>query len=177
MSLVLSVDSFSAALAMGFRRFTRADALRFALTSGVAEGATALLGFFFGKYLLERIAAYDHWVAFALLAGVGLRMMYTGLREARRPLAPSAPDAAFHPPAKVILVSFVTSLDALGVGLGLGVAGKPMFLYSPLIVLSAFASTLAGLYLARRLSQRFGPRCEIFGGLVLLALSFQLLRI
>mgnify|MGYP002868291998 CR=1 FL=1 len=171
-SLALSVDSFSAAFGLGFRPHTRKEALAFALSSGLSEGLLALIGLYFGKYIVAHFAAYDHWIAFVLLFVVGLRLFWEALR-AKKPEAPQS----FHRPAKILLISFATSLDALGVGMGLGIVGKPILLYSPLIALFAFLSTLLGLKLAQRLGSNFGPKIEAIGGIVLMGLAFQMLKI
>ena len=71
LAVVLSVDSFSAAFAMGFRRFSAARALSFALSSAFAEGAATALGFLLGRIAKDLITSYDHWVAFVLLVAVG----------------------------------------------------------------------------------------------------------
>jgi putative Mn2+ efflux pump MntP len=100
---------------------------------------------------------------------------WNGLRKGPAPLGEGAP--RFHGFAKVLLVSFVTSLDALGVGIGLGVADKPI---APILVsigLCAFASTMAGLMLARKLSSKFGPVMSLVGALILAVMSLQMLKI
>lgn len=74
--LVLSIDSFSAALAMGHRPFTSKDAIKFALSSGIAEGLVALFGALAGAHIIAKFAAVDHWIAFGLLMAVALHMGY-----------------------------------------------------------------------------------------------------
>lgn len=161
---------------MGFRPFTRLDALKFATMSGMAEGLVTALGFFFGAHFVRYIASYDHWVAFALLLAVGLRMVYSAFaRKSSHPSSGSPNE--FHGNAKIMLMSFVTSIDSFGVGLALGISNKPIFLYAAVIALAAFGATLLGLYLARAMSSRFGSKCEVLGGLVLIALAFEMLKI
>lgn len=171
-SVALSVDSFSAAFGLGFRPHTRKEAMAFALSSGLSEGLLALLGLYFGKYIVAHFAAYDHWIAFSLLFIVGLRLFWEAIGS-KKP----EPPQKFHRPAKILLISFATSLDALGVGIGLGIVGKPILLYSPLIALFAFLSTLLGLKLAQRLGASFGPKIEAVGGLILMGLAFEMLKI
>ena len=81
--LVLSADSFSAAVAMGMRPFTTKDAIKFALASGAAEALVAWFGAFAGENIISSFKSYDHWIAFALLMGVALNMAFEGLRDFR----------------------------------------------------------------------------------------------
>jgi putative Mn2+ efflux pump MntP len=81
--LILSADSFSAAIAMGHRPFTKKDALKFAFTSGSAETFTTLIGSIAGAQIVRKFGDYDHWIAFFLLLGVALHMAYEGIIEMR----------------------------------------------------------------------------------------------
>lgn len=174
--LILSADSFSAAVAMGHRPFTIKDALKFAFSSGGAEALTTLIGALAGIQITKHLADYDHWIAFSLLMGVALHMAWEGISEMRsKGEKPEKID--FHSFTKVLIVSFATSLDALGVGIGLGVAQKPIIPFLISIGVWAFLATIVGLYLARRLSKKFGPIMTIAGSLVLGILAFQMLKI
>jgi manganese efflux pump family protein len=179
LAIVLSVDSFSAALALGFKPFSRGQAFAFALSSGLAEGVVSGVGFWCGRNILSYIADYDHWIAFLLLLAVGLHVLWEAIKKLQKRDASEAAHKqdGFHSFQKVLLVSFVTSLDALGVGLGLGVAHRSAWLYSPVIGVAAFFATLLGLSMAKSLSRRLGLYAEVLGGLVLIALAFPLLRI
>lgn len=174
--LVLSADSFSAALAMGHKPFTKSDAYKFALSSGIAEGLMTLIGALAGSFIISRFSAIDHWIAFLLLAAVALHMAYEGIVELIRPEMKEEV-LEFHSFKKILLVSFATSLDAFGVGIGLGIAHKPIAVYVTSITIWAFASTITGLYLSRRLSQKFGPLMNLFGAIVLGFLAYQSLSI
>lgn len=176
LGLVLSADSFSAAIAMGFRPFKQKDVLRFAASSGGAELLATWLGALAGAHILSQIADYDHWVAFFLLAAVAIHMGIEGIKGLLNPQAPAC-KSKFHSWVKVLMVSLATSLDALGVGMSLGVAGKPIAPFLITIGAFAFVSTVIGLHLARKLSIRFGPLITVMGSIVLGAMSFQMLKI
>jgi manganese efflux pump family protein len=173
--LILSADSFSAAIAMGHRPFTKNDALKFAFSSGGAEAFTTLIGSMAGTQIIKKFGDYDHWIAFFLLLGVALHMAFEGINQMRG--EEQTKKVNFHSFLKVLIVSFATSLDAFGVGIGLGVAQKPIIPFLVSIGLWAFAATIGGLYLSRRLSKKFGPIMTLFGSLVLGILAFQMLKI
>ena len=174
---VLSADSFSAAVAMGSRPFTTRDALKFGISSGGAEAVATVFGFWAGANIIDMIAPIDHWIAFGLLALVALHMAWEGIGALRNKEAEEIEEAEFHNFAKVLLVSFATSLDAFGVGVSLGIAHKPIVPYAISIGLWAFGTTLFGMYLARKLSDKFGPIFTLIGACVLGYLSIQMLSI
>lgn len=174
--LVLSADSFSAAVAMGHRPFTEKDAYRFAIASGAAEALMTFIGAFAGSYVISKFSAIDHWVGFILLGGVAVHMGYEGFVDfMSKTLKEEKLD--FHSFKKVILVSFATSLDAFAVGMGLGISKKPIIPYVTSIGIWAFVTTIFGLHLAKKLSQKFGPIMNIIGSIILGIMAFQVLKI
>lgn len=193
LGMVLSADSFSAAFAMGHRPYARKDAVRFACVSGGAEALSALLGAFSGSAFLARFAAIDHWIAFGLLTAVAMHMAWEGVEQLRRRtpagldsrlsateragLDPSVSSSQFHGTFRILLVSFATSLDAFGVGVGFGVTGKPMMPFLGSIGIWAFLATLTGLDLSRRLSKKAGPVMTIVGAGVLEIIAILMLKI
>ncbi|MES2961786.1 MAG: manganese efflux pump [Pseudomonadota bacterium] len=174
--LVLSADSFSAAIAMGMRPFTSKDAIKFAIASAAAEALVAWFGAFAGENIVSSFKSYDHWIAFFLLMGVALHMVFEGFRDFRSKKIKEE-QLEFHGFAKILIVSFATSLDAFGVGIGLGVAGEPILPYIISIGIWAFAATIMGLNLAKKLSRKFGPVVTLFGAAVLMIIAFQMLQI
>ena len=175
-AVVLSIDSFSAAFAMGFRRFSAQRAFSFAISSALAEGIATVIGFFLGHFAKDLIVNYDHWVAFILLVAVGAHMCLEAYHHGQDGMV-EVGDTRTHGLWKIMFISTVTSLDSLGVGVTLGLAGKPILDYSIPIAIAAFASTYLGLGLAKRMPAAFGSRLEIVGGAVLIALGFQMLSI
>lgn len=174
--LVLSADSFSAAIAMGHKPFSKKDAYKFAASSGGAEAIVALIGAVAGKQIISRFQAIDHWIAFFLLLTVALHMFYEGVRDFRNP-EKKEESLSFHSFTKILIVSLATSLDAFGVGIGLGIQSKPLVPYILSIGLWAFTTTIIGLNLAKRLSEKFGPIMNVFGSIVLIAIAFKMLEI
>lgn len=176
-TIVLSIDSFTAALALGFRHFSARRMFLFACTSGFAEGAATAIGFAVGSFAQDLITDYDHWVAFTLLTAVGAHMSYAAYKERRISDELALEEPRTHSVLRIMFVSSVTSLDALGVGISLGLVEKPIVLYSLLIGTGAFVATYAGLFLARQISGRLGATIEFAGGIVLILLGIKMLSI
>ncbi len=175
--LILSSDSFSAAVAMGMRRFTVKDALKFAFSSAGSEALFAFIGSVAGAKIIARFEAVDHWIAFTLLVLVALHMAYEGFEDLIGKEKKAETKEKFHGFAKILLVSFATSLDAFGVGIGLGISGESITPYIISIGFWAFVATVAGLYLAKIISRKFGSIVSLIGAAVLIGIAFMMLKI
>ncbi len=175
--LVLSADSFSAALAMGFRPHTNRDVLRFALSSGLAEGFVAFIGAILGSRIIAQFDSIDHWVSFTLIMMVAFHMIWEAITEIRtKKKDESEQKIEFHSFYKILIVSFATSLDAFAVGVSLGTTSKPLLPFIGSIGTWAFVSTVVGMALAKKVSQRFGAYFSFVGAAVLIILAFKLLE-
>src|SRR5260221_3762138 len=115
----LSVDAFAAALAKGAaqRHHRLLDALKIGLVFGACEAITPAIGWLLGAALSGYIDAYDHWIAFALLAAVGIHL----INESLSPLDYAAAGQPRHglKTIKLLLTGPATSIGATAGGAGL----------------------------------------------------------
>jgi putative Mn2+ efflux pump MntP len=74
-------------------------------------------------------------------------------------------------------LSVATSLDALAVGVGLGILRQRLIRSAVVIGVAAAIMTLVGLQSGRGLRLWVGRRMETVGGLVLIGLAFRMLLI
>ena len=129
---------------------------------GLFQFLMPILGWFAGLTIAGFIVAIDHWVAFALLAIVGGRMIRSGLK--------GEDDTESGDPSKgwsLILLSIATSIDALVVGFSLAMIGVDIWFPAVVIGVVTAAMSVAGWWLGTRLGSRFGHRMEVVGGLIL----------
>lgn len=167
LAVALAMDAFAVALVEGARRRPAAGAtLAIALAFGAAQGVMALIGWGLGAAMIAVIAAFDHWIAFAVLAFLGVQMIRAGEHvEARAPLKGMSLAAA----------AIATSLDALGAGITLPTLTTAPLAAAGVIALVTFVLALGAVQLGRRAGERFGRPAEIAGGLVLIALGCGIL--
>jgi len=179
--MVLSADSFSAALAMGFKSHRSRDVLRFAISSGTAEAFVAFLGAILGSKVLARYAVLQQWIAFILILAVDRHMIWEGILELREKELDSQDEShaqeekGFYGLIGILIVSFATSLDAFAVGVSLGSTGRELGAYILSIGMWAFFSTIAGMALARKVSKYLGIYFSLVGALVLVFIAVNLL--
>jgi putative Mn2+ efflux pump MntP len=128
-----------------------------------------ILGWAAGTTLEPLIASFDHWVAFALLLFVGVRMI-------KSRSDPSAESLPLDPTRgwTLLTLAVATSIDALAVGLSLAVLRVEIL--TPSLAIGAVASTmsLVGIALGSRLQFRFGRTAQFFGGVILILIAIRI---
>ena len=163
----VAVSASAGAAARGSRIVT---ALKLAVTFGVFQSAMASLGWLAGAEVVASIEAWDHWIAFVLLAFIGVRMIREGLRgdddhQQARDLSIGS----------LLILGVATSIDSLAVGVTLPMLELPFLLAISSMGLVTFVLSFPAGLAARSLGDRFGSRLEVFGGAVLIALGFKIL--
>lgn len=167
----LAMDSFAVSIANGMTITSnrRRSAL---LTAGFFAGFQMLMpmiGWLAGLSLENLIKEVDHWVAFGLLAFIGSKMIYDGLKREEQKTA-----SALRLPSLLIL-SVATSIDALMVGFSFALLQTAIVL--PIIVIGVvtFVLSFGGFYFGCGLGRTFGHRIKIVGGLVLVLIGVRIL--
>ena len=168
LALALAMDAFAVALTQGakFRPSLRGG-LAIALTFGVFQALMPLAGWLIGAVALAYVEAIDHWIAFGLLAFLGVRMLggHVGDEEASQALTGRA----------LLLAGVATSIDALAAGITLPALGVTPWIAVALIGLVTFAMSGAGVVLGRRAGDHLGEWAERIGGVILIGLGVKIL--
>lgn len=145
-------------------------AFRLGFHFGLFQFLMPVIGWFAGHSIAALIEDFDHWIAFALLAIVGGRMIRSGL-------SPDPGEAAADPSRgwSLVVLSIATSIDALAVGLSLAMLGVEIWQPAVIIGVVTAAMSVAGLRLGIRLGDAFGKKMEVFGGVILLLVGGRIL--
>ena len=170
-ALGLAMDCFAVAVASGFTaaRMRLPHALRMALFFGLFQAIMPILGWFGGTAMRSVITGVDHWIAFGLLAAIGVKMIYESRKlEEEREIDPTKLTV-------VAALAVATSIDALAVGIGISFLG--IAIVQPAVIIGAvsFVVTLAGVYLGKRFGHIFENKLELLGGLILIAIGAKIL--
>ena len=173
-ALGLSADAFAVALGKGMnmRRLNYRHAFFIALAFGLFQALMPVAGWLLGSGLSSYISAYDHWVAFVLLAGVGGKMLWEAFSDEEDEGERSdALDVK-----QLFVLAIATSIDALAVGVTFAfLPDVPIFGAVVLIGVLTFAISFLGVFLGHRAGQRLGKPAEIAGGVVLIVIGAHLL--
>ena len=168
----LAMDAFAVSLGIGAARSasTVRPAFRIFFHFGLFQAGMTLLGWLVGSSIARLIASFDHWIAFALLAWVGIRMIHSGLKPGEE-IHRGDPTRG----AILIMLCVATSLDALAVGLSLAMLRVNILSAASVIGIVAAGLSLLGLLIGNGLGKRFGKSMEILGGLILIGIGLRIL--
>ncbi len=171
LALGLAMDAVAVALARGAAGpHGPARAIEIGAAFGAAQGLMPLLGWGVGIALADVIAAFDHWIAFALLAVLGGKMIREALAADGR-----APRGRTSHYGGLALAALATSIDAAAAGITLPLLGQPVALACATIGGTTAILCFAAYRLGGRASERLGRRAELIGGAVLIGLGCKIL--
>lgn len=167
------MDAVAVSITSGMTRGRLApwgDALRMGAVFAAFQAVMPLLGYLAGATFKGDIEAWDHWVAFALLAGVGGHMVYEAFDD--DDIRPRGSPFAWR---ALMVLGLATSLDAAAVGLTLSLLDVPLPAAAAVIGAVTFVLCVPAVRLGGWLGERFAHRAEIFGGVVLILVGFKIL--
>ncbi len=176
-AVALAMDAFAVALATGIclKEARAAHTLRMAGAFGLFQALMPIAGWLLGLSFREHIEAYDHWLAFALLAFVGGKMLWEGLHTGEED-----PACEYKDPTRggqLLLLAVATSIDALAVGLSFSVLGVEIWMPALVIGVVCFAITALGMKIGC-MTRHVGPmssHAELLGGTALIAIGLRIL--
>ena len=144
----LSLDTFAVSLTLGFvsERTTRREKVRFLIVIGLFHFLMILAGWLFGANVSRLIADYDHWIAFFLLAFLGVKMIREGLSAVQD---------------DEVDCDLLSLRNTLMFGIALSIA--------------AFSISATGILIGKHVSSKLGSKAEIFGGAILILIGLKVL--
>ena len=172
-AISLSLDALAVSIAGGVkaRKAVLRDALKVGLFFGGFQAGMPLLGYLLGNAFKGAVDSASGWIAFVLLALIGLNMIRNAL-SARD----DDEDAKDMLKTRTLLaLAVATSIDALVVGVTLSLAGLPLLVSIIVIGIVTFVISIAGFLFGKRLGNLFGEKVEILGGIALIAIGIKLL--
>lgn len=162
----LGFDTFAVSTAIGLLGgVSKRERLRLSLLFSAFEMAMPLLGLLAGRSLGAAIGEVADYLAVALLAAVGLWMLFERENEER---LESLRDG--HALGRLALGVSI-SLDELAMGFAIGLLRLSLWAAIALIGAQAFLVAQLGLRLGARLGERVREGAERFAGIALLGLA------
>jgi len=170
LAIGLSMDALAAAVMQGIALKTPSwrDALRVGLAFGVAQALMPLLGWSASQALGDTIRDYDHWVAFALLCGIGLHMIHEGYQA-------EGPKEGVAGNRKLLLLALATSIDAAAAGLTFGFLQTSLWATCLIIGATTLVLSVMGVRCGQYAGIQLGKKAEYCGGAILMLLGLKIL--
>ncbi len=166
----LSMDAFAVAVCKGLStpKVERKHAGIVGLYFGGFQVLMPLLGYLLGSRFRVWIESMDHWIAFILLAMIGLNMIRESRGEAEQV------DASLSVKAMVPL-AVATSIDALAVGISFAFLNVNIVPAVLLIGAITFVLSALGVKLGNVFGMKYKSKAELWGGVVLILMGLKIL--
>lgn len=202
-ALGLAADAFAVSVAKGMkmRALVWKPALAMAITFGAFQGLMPVIGWLLGSRLTSYIEPVDHWIAFALLAAIGGKMIWEARSDsqddedagadadASTSLDTPAPGAATAAdetgtvataPAftigvrELMVLGVATSIDALAVGVTFAFLSVHILQAALVIAGVTFVLSLVGTRIGHHAGSWLRSSAEFAGGIVLIGIGINI---
>ena len=171
----LSMDAFAVSVCKGLalRRATFQAEITCGVWFGGFQALMPLIGFFLGTLFAVAIQAVDHWIAFGLLAIIGVNMLKEALSHEEECGCENSADLSLK---TMFVMAVATSIDALAVGISLAMVGNVnIFFAVTMIGICTCLLSMLGVKIGNVFGSRFEAKAEIAGGVILILLGLKIL--
>ena len=165
----LSMDAFAVSVCKGLS-LGKIKAKHMCLAGiwfGGFQALMPLVGYFLGSFFADVITKYSHWIAFALLAFLGAKMIQESFESE---------ELDDNMGWKTMLVLAVaTSIDASAVGVTFAFLDVNILFAVIVIGVTTFAFSAAGVKIGSVFGEKYKSKAEIAGGIILILIGLKIL--
>ncbi len=166
----LSMDAFAVAICKGLsiRTLKLRHAVLVGLYFGGFQALMPVIGWLLGVRFEHVITSFDHWVAFCLLAIIGISMIQEAFSKAEE----LSDDLGVR---TMVMLAVATSIDALAVGITFAFLQVRILPAAGLIGVTTFLLSALGVYVGRLFGLRYKAKAEFAGGVILILIGLKIL--
>lgn len=171
----LSMDAFAVSICKGLsmKKVNYTHGLIIALFFGVFQALMPLIGWLLGTSFAVYISAFDHWIAFVLLAFIGGKMAIESFKN-------DDEDEAKQEDGKLdikelFVLAVATSIDALAVGISFACLQVSIWSSIAIIGITTFVISLGGVVIGNKFGSKYKNKAELAGGLILVGIGIKIL--
>ena len=170
-AVALAMDAFSVSMTKGFTQkdLTNSQILYYALFFGGFQAFMPIIGYFCGNVIASVVTSLAPIIGFILLVAIGANM----IRESLGSDGEEVND--YFSFREVTLLAIATSIDAFAVGITIALINDPIIISAAIIGIVAFAFTVAGIYIGKKIGNYVGDKFEIVGGVILILIGIKIL--
>ena len=171
LAVALAMDSVAVSIAIGskYKELLVSKALFAAAVFGFFQGAMPVAGYFIGITFAEYVQAFDHWIAFVLLVGLGGKMLYEAYQN-------EFDDEVTDLSNKTLVtLGIATSIDAMAIGVTFAFLQTDIFTAASVIALVTFILCVVAVYIGKKLGSLLESKAEMLGGVILIGLGTKIL--
>lgn len=165
----LAMDAFAVSVCKGLslKKIRLAHMLTAGLWFGAFQALMPTLGYFAGSLFSSFIEKYSHWIAFVLLALIGINMIRESGDEEET-------GASMHP-QEMLMLAIATSIDAFAVGASFALLQVKLAPAAAVIGVTTFLISAAGIKIGSVFGTRFRSSSQIAGGVILIVIGLRIL--
>jgi manganese efflux pump family protein len=169
----LGMDAFAVAIAVGARLPCLGfhPVFRLSFHFGLFQFLMPIIGWLIGHQIERFVKDWAHWIAFALLLIISVKMIREALTCTTEQLNTSDPTRR----SSLIILSVATSIDAFVVGFSVALLQADIVTASIVIGVVAATMTSVGMGLGRTVGFRLGRSAGVLGGIILLGIGLKIL--
>ena len=170
-SIGLAMDAFAVSVCKGLsmKKFLIKNAIIIALYFGIFQAGMPVIGYFLGTAFSGFVEKIDHWIAFILLAIIGLNM----IKESRDDEVEKRNDKIDF--KTMIILAIATSIDALTVGVTFAFFNVNLIFSIICIGIITFVLSIIGVLLGVKFGDKFQNKAELLGGIILILMGLKIL--
>ena len=163
------MDCFAVSIAQGLAVQTteQPKPILMAVLFGLFQGGMPLIGYFAGNLFADFFRIYAPWIALALLAFIGGKMIWESLHEKDE-------EAAGWQIKRLIVLAVATSIDALATGVIFIPVPERVWLGVGIIGLVSFLFSIGGYHIGKYVGTRFKINVELIGGIILILIGLKI---
>lgn len=167
----LSMDAFAVSVCKGLsmKKLSVKKAAIVGLWFGGFQGLMPLIGYLLGSQFEQYITSIDHWIAFILLAFIGISMIREALSKDEEEVNESLDVKT------MFLLAVATSIDALAVGITFAFLQVDIVPAVCFIGVTTFVLSAIGVKVGNVFGTKYKSRAEIAGGIILILLGVKIL--
>ena len=171
----LSMDAFAVAITKGLamKKMSFKNAIIIGLYFGLFQAGMPLIGYFLGTQFEDKIVSFDHWIAFILLAFLGIKMIKEALsKDEDEENEEEGASLAFK---TMLLLAIATSIDALAVGVTFGFLQVEIIPAVSFIGIVTFVLSVVGVKIGNVFGTKYKSKAELAGGIILIGIGLKIL--
>lgn len=171
----LSMDAFAVSVCKGLAmdKINKKQALVIGLYFGGFQALMPFLGWLLGVSFQRYIVSIDHWVAFALLAFIGGKMILEAVRGGEESEAGPKDLPLNH--VELLVMAVATSIDALAAGITFAFLNVSIAEAVAIIGSTTFVLSIVGVAVGNFFGIRYKKKAEILGGVILILIGSKIL--
>ena len=170
-SLGLAMDAFAVSVCKGLsmKKMNWKKAIIIGLWFCIFQAGMPAIGYILGSKFEHLIVSIDHWIIFALLSFIGIKMIKESFRKDSENCND---DIRFK---TMFVLALATSIDALAVGITFAFLEINIVLAVLMIGMITWIISIWGVRIGNRFGDKYENKAEFAGGVILILIGIKIL--